>query len=60
MLKGIDFSRVKIQLFLIEVNNNKNAIEKFLKSYGYSNIKSMSGDSFYSLDGVQNSDVKFM
>lgn len=60
MLKGIDFSRVKIQLFLIEVNERARAIERFLKSYGYSKIKSMSGDSFYSFDGMQNSDVKFM
>jgi len=58
VLKGIDFDKVKIQLFLIEVNGNGNAIKSLLKPLGYSEIKSMSGDSLYSFRGVKNSDVK--
>lgn len=58
VLKGIDFSKVTIQLFLIEENTDDGAIETFLKPLGYIKVMSMEGDSFYSFGGVQNSDVK--
>jgi len=57
VLKGIDFEKVVIQLFLIEANGHELAIERLLKPLGYTLIKSMSGDLFYSLGGVQVADI---
>jgi FkbM family methyltransferase len=47
VLKGIDFNKYKIKVFVIENNYDEPYCEEYLTSYGYKKIKKISVNEFY-------------
>lgn len=48
VLKGIDFNKYKIKIFVIENNFNEPYHEEYLKNYGYKKINRIAVNDFYS------------
>ena len=50
VLKGIDFNKYKIKVFVIENNYNEPQCEEYLKPFGYKKINRIAVNDFYTLE----------